>query len=136
MGSDVNIAARLEGVNKQYGTWILTSEATMGKAEDIFLVRKLDRVRVVGINNPIRLYNPIAIRDEATETQLKLVETFDKALNLFEERDWKKAKATFREVIKIDPEEKPSVRYVQMCDKFIKDEPEADWDGVFNLTSK
>lgn len=136
MGSDVNIAARLEGVNKQYGTWILASERTMGKAEDIFLARRLDRVRVVGINKPIRLYNPIALKDEATETQLKMVEHFEEALTLFEERKWGKAKSMFKSVQQFAPDDKPSVRYIQLCDKFIDKEPEQNWDGVFNLTSK
>ena len=136
MGSDVNIAARLEGVNKQYGTWILASERTMNKAEDIFLSRKLDRVRVVGINTPIRLYNPIAIKTEASEDQIKMVEKFEIALNLFESREWEKAKAEFKTVLTIDPEDKPSVRYIQLCNKFINKQPESTWDGVFNLTSK
>lgn len=136
MGSDVNIAARLEGVNKQYGTWILASEKTMDKAEDIFLTRRLDRVRVVGIKKPIRLYNPVAILEEATETQIKIVEIFENALNLFELRKWKEASATFKDVLKIDREDKPSVRYIQLCEKFIEKEPESNWDGVFNLTSK
>lgn len=136
MGSDVNIAARLEGVNKQYGTWILASERTMEKAENIFLARRLDRVRVVGINNPIRLYNPIAIMSEATENQKEMVIKFENALNLFEERQWKSAKSEFRAVLKIDPDDKPAVRYIQLCDKFLEKQPESNWDGVFNLTSK
>ncbi|QEN04476.1 CHASE2 domain-containing protein [Thiospirochaeta perfilievii] len=136
MGSDVNIAARLEGVNKQYGTWILASERTMDKAEDIFLSRRLDRVRVVGINKPIRLYNPIAVKTEATESEITLVEKFEIALTSFEERNWKEAKNLFKDVLKIAPEDKPSIRYIQLCDKFIIKEPEQDWDGVFNLTSK
>lgn len=136
MGSDVNIAARLEGVNKQYGTWILASERTMQKADDIFLSRRLDRVRVVGINNPIRLYNPIAIREEATETQTQMVEKFEEALTLFEQREWHMAKSQFKHVLEIEPEDKPSIRYIQLCDKFMENEPEESWDGVFNLTSK
>ncbi len=52
MGNSVNLAARLEGVNKQYGTWILTSEYTMNNADSELTIRKLDRVRVVGIQTP------------------------------------------------------------------------------------
>lgn len=136
MGNDVNIAARLEGVNKQYGTWILASENTIKRAEDIFLSRRLDRVRVVGINEPIRLYNPIALMDEATDQQIKMVETFEAALNVFELRKWEEAKKKFNNVLKIAPDDKPSVRYIKLCDKFIKKAPETNWDGVFNLTVK
>ena len=55
MGNAVNLAARLEGVNKQYGTWILTSQSTREAVDDSILFRKLDRVRVVGISTPVRL---------------------------------------------------------------------------------
>jgi len=48
----VNLAARLEGVNKKYGTWILVSEATRTEAGDSFLYRQMDSVRVVGILKP------------------------------------------------------------------------------------
>ncbi|MGL1892301.1 MAG: CHASE2 domain-containing protein [Spirochaetaceae bacterium] len=136
MGSDVNIAARLEGVNKQYGTWILASERTMDKAEDLFLTRRLDRVRVVGINNPIRLYNPICVKDEATTEQLGMVESFEAALTLFEDKQWVKAKETFKKALDFIPEDQTSIRYIQMCDKFLVKQPEDNWDGVFNLTSK
>ena len=55
-GDTVNLASRLEGVNKQYGTWILASEATRQEAGEAFAWRQMDRVRVVGISQPVRLY--------------------------------------------------------------------------------
>ena len=55
MGNAVNLASRLEGVNKQYGTWMMMSEATHDAGGKDFFMRKLDRVRVVGINEPVRL---------------------------------------------------------------------------------
>ena len=56
MGHSVNLAARLEGVNKQYGTWILASELTYRDTDENFAARRLDRVRVVGVSEPVRLY--------------------------------------------------------------------------------
>ena len=56
MGNSVNLAARLEGVNKTYGTWIMVSEETRSQCPDSLFFRKLDRIRVVGINTPVRLY--------------------------------------------------------------------------------
>ena len=49
---------------------------------------------------------------------------------------WKKAQITFKKVLEIDPDDKPAVRYIQLCDKFLEKEPETNWDGVFNLTTK
>jgi adenylate cyclase len=136
MGNDVNIAARLEGVNKQYGTWILASESTMNQAEDIFLARRLDRVRVVGINTPIRLYNPLAIRAEASKELTSMVENFEEGIDQFELRNWEAAKNAFQRAFDIDPEDATSQRYIKMAEKFMKEPPEESWDGVFNLTSK
>ncbi|MQY76283.1 MAG: CHASE2 domain-containing protein, partial [Spirochaeta sp.] len=84
MGNSVNLAARLEGVNKQYGTWVMISEATSQAAGDGFTVRKLDRVRVVGIQEPVRLFELI---DEKGSTEAKTKEAlqiFQTGLDLFE----------------------------------------------------
>jgi adenylate cyclase len=75
MGNDVNLAARLEGVNKQYGTWILVSESTWEATNGAFLGRKLDRVRVVGINTPVQLYNVMAVKEEASGKMATLAES-------------------------------------------------------------
>ncbi len=56
MGNAVNLASRLEGINKRYGTWVIMSEAVQEGIGNAFVVRRLDRVRVVGINTPVRLF--------------------------------------------------------------------------------
>jgi adenylate cyclase len=55
MGNAVNLAARLEGANKSYGTWILAPEITLQQTEGRLLSRRIDRIRVVGINEPIQI---------------------------------------------------------------------------------
>lgn len=91
MGNAVNLAARLEGVNKQYGTGILISEETYNSGGAGFTARQLDRVRVVGINTPVRLYELIEEKSMTNEKTLEAVEIFQSALNIFEEREWVKA---------------------------------------------
>jgi len=136
MGSSVNLAARLEGVNKQYGTWILTSGVTRDSFGEDFLVRKLDRVRVVGINQPVRLYELIEEKGRAERTVVEAVEIFHRALEQFEQKDWAQARATFEEVLRILPDDGPAKRYVKSCQDFEAKPPAATWDGVFNLTTK
>lgn len=136
MGNAVNLAARLEGVNKQYGTWVLISEDTYEQGGKKFLCRKLDRVRVVGINQPIRLYELVDEHDKASDTVLKGLSVFDQALTLFEERKWAEAEKLFIKVKDYLPEDEVANRYINCCKGFIKEEPAADWDGVFNLTQK
>ncbi len=136
MGSAVNLASRLEGVNKQYGTWILTSGSTEEGLGQDFLVRKLDRVRVVGINQPVRLYELIEEKSKAERAMVEAVEIFHQGLEQFEQKDWAKAKATFEQVLRILPEDGPAQRYIKSCQDFQAKAPAAGWDGVFNLTTK
>lgn len=72
MGDAVNLASRLEGANKAYGTSILVSEDTMRAAGDTIVARRVDIVRVVGRAQPVRLYEPLAPRETATAGQSQL----------------------------------------------------------------
>jgi len=136
MGSSVNLASRLEGVNKQYGTWILVSEATRNGCPDRFLFRKLDRVRVVGIQQPVRLYELVGDRGSPDSAQIETIDRFHAALDLFEVKDWARAKAGLEGILKDYPEDGPAKLYLKRCDEYAKTPPSANWDGVFNLTVK
>ncbi len=136
MGNSVNLASRLEGVNKQYGTWVMISETTKNEAGDEFFVRKLDRVRVVGIHQPVRLFELLDEKANVDPQKLEAIEIFHEGLSLFEERDWDAAKSKFKEVLKILPEDGPSNVYIKRCNDFKRKAPPASWDGVFNLSMK
>jgi len=97
MGNNVNLASRLEGVNKQYHTnGILISAATRDLLGDQFIVRSLDRVRVVNVNTPLRLYELLETREEASTELLKYVDDWEKAFALFEAKDYKSAAEQFK----------------------------------------
>jgi adenylate cyclase len=136
MGNAVNLSVRLEVVNKQYGTWILASEDTVCDTGDALLYRKLDRVRVVGINEPVCLCELIDMAEIADEIDKKRVFVFHEALDLFEKREWKPAVDGFKEVISIKSDDEPSKTYLERSNKFIKTPPADTWDGVYNITSK
>lgn len=137
MGNAVNLSARLEGVNKQYGTWILASEETVRETGDHLLYRKLDRVRVVGINEPVRLCELLDIKASADEQDKKRVTIFHEALENFEKRSWKLAAEGFKEALSLRPDDDdPARMYLERSEKFIITPPEDSWDGIFNLTSK
>jgi adenylate cyclase len=136
MGNAVNLAARLEGVNKQYGTWILASEDTVRETGQRLLGRKLDRVRVVGINEPVRLYELIELSELADSGEKKLVQVFHEALDHFEKKDWKSAADGFKEALSIKNDDHPSQMYLTRCEQFTVKPPDDQWDGVYNLTSK
>ncbi|MFW5694970.1 MAG: CHASE2 domain-containing protein [Alkalispirochaeta sp.] len=136
MGHSVNLAARLEGVNKQYGTWILASELTYREVEDEFAARKLDRVRVVGVSEPVRLFEIIDESSQLPEEQRQLLDEFHHGLELFEAREFGEAGGHFSRLNREFPDDGPSKTYFDRCTRFQKEPPPVTWDGVFNLTSK
>jgi class 3 adenylate cyclase len=136
MGNAVNLASRLEGVNKQYGTWILASDDTVRETGERLLTRKLDRVRVVGINEPVRLHELIDTMEDASGNQHKLVQIFQAALERFEQHDWNQAAAGFKEALALKANDTPSQMYLQRCVNFMQKPPQDGWDGVYNLTEK
>jgi adenylate cyclase len=136
MGHAVNLAARLEGVNKQYNTKILISEYTYKEGGQGITVRKLDRVRVVGIKTPVRLYEIIDETEHVGEQLKEGIATFHEGLSCFEEKNWVKAEKYFEEAKKAIPDDGPSDIYLKRCIEFQKKPPSDTWDGVFNLVQK
>jgi adenylate cyclase len=123
MGNSVNLAARLEGVNKQYGTWILASETTRSEAGDSFVARQMDPVKVMGIEQPVRLYELIDERSAVDASTLEAVELFHQGQALYEERRWTEAIELFRKVQSILPGDGPSEVFIKRCQKYQEQVP-------------
>jgi adenylate cyclase len=140
MGNTVNLAARLESVNKQYGTWILTGEDTIKETGDALLYRYLDRVRVVGIDEPVRLCEILELNGNAPggvmEELKEKTGLFNEALVLFEDRDWDKAQTAFEKVLTVSPDDGPTPIFIKWCEQYKKFPPAPNWDGVRNLDQK
>jgi adenylate cyclase len=139
MGNAVNLAARLEGVNKQYNTFgILISEYTNEKIGDEFLVRGLSRVRVVGVNTPLRLYELLGFRDGASKEMLDMVKSWEQGFEAYENKDFLAAKNTFAVVHQKNPDDGTAKLYLDRCEKYLATPPTPEkWDeGVDSLTEK
>jgi adenylate cyclase len=136
MGNAVNLAARLEGVNKQYGTWVLASEDTVNETGGKIISRRLDRVEVVGIATPVRLYEILELSENAPPELLTKVELFHHALDLFESREWAAAETVFGEVLNLAPDDAPAELYHTRCSEYRKTQPGDDWDGGVRLSRK
>jgi class 3 adenylate cyclase len=132
----VNLASRLEGVNKVYGTWILASDSTIQETKGKLLTRKLDRVRVVGINEVVRIHEILEVKAEASDALFEQVYLFHKAFDLFEERNWKDAEAAFNQVLQAYPNDGPSKHFIERCRQYMEYPPADDWDGSFQITEK
>ena len=132
----VNMASRLEGINKQYGSWILASENTVKETGNQLLTRRLDRIRVVGINESVRIYEILDTMADAPEALQERILRFHDALTLFEARAWKDAEAAFAMILRTAPDDGPSRLYHQRCRQFQENPPESTWDGVFTFDQK
>jgi class 3 adenylate cyclase len=139
MGNAVNLAARLEGVNKQYNTGgILISEYTREKIGDEFITRPLSRVRVVGVNTPLRLYELLDLGENATPALTDMVSRWEQGLAAYEGRNFTEALGFFRPIYDEDGGDRVAKLYIGRCEKYLAAPlPDEKWDdGVDNLTEK
>jgi class 3 adenylate cyclase len=137
MGNAVNLAARLEGANKHYQyAGILISEYTKNETGDEFLCRSLDRVRMVGISTPLRIYELTGFREESSAADREWLSSWEEALGLFEERRFERAEGLFSAIAAGRAEDAAARVYLERCRRFIAAPPPPGWDGVTNLTEK
>ena len=139
MGNAVNLAARLEGVNKQYHTGgILISEYTRDQIGDEFIIRPLSRVRVVGINTPLRLYELLDIKEGAPPELTEMVKSWEQGFAAYESKEFLAAANIFEVISRRNEADLAAKKYYDRCRKYLASPPdEESWDeGVDNLTEK
>jgi len=136
IGDTVNLASRLEGVNKVYGTEILVSETTLNSTRDRFLARELDRVRVKGKTEPVNVFELIEDIEHASDLQKKVVENYDEGLKWYRDSNFNNAMNFFEKVLQLDPEDGPTLYHLKRCRSFANTPPTKDWDGVNKLDTK
>lgn len=136
MGDAVNLASRLEGANKAYGSTAMISEATYEAVKDKLEVRELDFIRVKGRQQPIRVYELWASTGEISPQKNELRQVYMAGLQAYRNRDFIKALEFFQQALMVDPEDGPSRTYIQRCQAFLDTPPPEDWDRVFTLSTK
>jgi class 3 adenylate cyclase/CHASE2 domain-containing sensor protein len=136
IGDAVNLASRLEGANKQFGTEIMISENTFVHVKERVEVRELDLMRVKGKLVPTRVYELISRKGELTEDKQKIIQIYNQGLKTYRQKEFEKALTKFKECLSIDPDDGPSKTYLKRCEEYIKNPPPEDWDGVFIMTTK
>lgn len=136
IGDTVNLASRLEGVNKLFGTTILISETTHDQAREAIVARQLDFLRVKGKAIPVRIYELLGARGQVPPAVLEKIALFEEAIALYRHRKFTDASSLFQKVLTLDPQDGPSTTFVQRCAELERVELPEDWDGVFTLTSK
>ncbi len=137
MGDAVNLGARLEPANKQYRTKIMIGEQTYKLAGDKIIVRGLDLLRVKGKTEPVKVYELLGTPQKGISDRKKQVlDIFNKGFESYLQQNWETAMNYFRQALKIDPMDGPSITYVRRCEQFVQNPPDKDWDGVFTMQTK
>jgi class 3 adenylate cyclase/CHASE2 domain-containing sensor protein len=141
MGDNVNTAARLESSAKQYGIYIQIADSTFQSVKDRVVVRDLDLVKVIGKNEPVKVWELISEVGQEPEQYKKILPAYHEALNLYKGQEWEKAIEAFKASDALEDmfpfrKTNPSRIYIPRCEHFLTNPPGDDWDGVWTLTSK
>jgi hypothetical protein len=133
MSDAVNVASRLEGANKYYGTSIIASETTVEATGAAFAWRELDAVRVKGRTTPVKIYELVAGAGEETPQQQQAATAYAEGLAHWRAREFDPAVSCFSRAAEFD---KPSALFLKRAEELAKSPPDDDWEAVNALDSK
>lgn len=135
IGDHVNLASRLEAVNKLYGTQILISEFTYHKLPaDLFLSRELDLIKVKGKKKPVKIFEVLPKSTEGLKKDL--LDPFQKALRHYYSRNWQAALSAFNEILIRNKNDKAAAEFVTRCRYYQTSPPDENWDGSWQMKTK
>ena len=131
LGDAVNLASRLEGVNKQFKTYTMISAMVRERLGGAFPLREVSRIAVVGRKEPVTVYEPMTA--ETYESRRPTLEVFDKGLKEYYAGNFSEAQRIFEGIAAQDP---PASCYVEKCRKLAASPPQDGWSGVWIMTEK
>ncbi|MCR5400773.1 MAG: adenylate/guanylate cyclase domain-containing protein [Treponema sp.] len=132
-GDSVNLASRLESMNKQFGTYTMCSENTKNEVDDSgnrYRWRELGRVQVIGKKNAVTVYEPYL--EQSYRKKESVLKFFEMGLKRFYEGNFNEAIVFFSKIERFDM---PARKYIERCKKLIKNPPE-NWNGVWVADTK
>jgi adenylate cyclase len=135
IGDTVNLAARLEGVNRVYGTKALVTESVHKKIKNVYLCREIDFLTVKGKKKPVRIFEILQEKKNAGDKLIRMKEQFENGLSHYRQQRWDKALDIFGSLSR-DLRDETSDVFIRRINLFKPNPPPKEWDGVFNLTSK
>jgi len=136
MGDTVNIAARLEGVNKIYGIYTLVSESTCTAAGNGILSREIDSINVVGKGEPVKIFQILGEPQDVDKPMLDTIERYTKGLDAYRTRAWNDAITFFKAALEESPDDGPSKTMLNRCHEYLENPPDENWNGSYSMATK
>ena len=136
IGDITNLASRLEGVNKVYGTSVILAEETYRLAQTVVEARELDTVVVAGKSEPVRIYELMGRAGEVAASLQELRELYVEGLQAYRRRDWDAAGRCFAKCLELVPGDGPATVLRDRCAILAATPPAPNWDGVWHLAEK
>jgi class 3 adenylate cyclase len=136
MGDSVNLASRLEGANKAYGSRCLISEATMTAAGDAIETREIDRIVVVGQIHSEAVFEVMGGKGDLAPERLVLRARYAEGLAAYRARCWDEARRAFESALEAVPSDEPSKSLIKRINDFVTKPPPDDWDGAWRFDYK
>jgi adenylate cyclase len=130
IGDAVNLASRLEGLNKVYGTHVLCSEFTAAELDERFLLRELDIVRVKGKDAAVRIFELAGWRAQQSKKRLAMFSLFEKGLVFYRNQQWDHAENLFKQLAVSSMGDGPTMLYLDRVAHLRQNPPQPGWDGV------
>jgi adenylate cyclase len=135
LGDSVNLASRLEGANKMYGTRVIMAESTAVLVKDAFVLRKVDLLKVKGKNKPMAVYELVAEGAVDAKTA-ELIRRYDAAFAMYQGRRFEQAYDEFLEMAQAYPKDGPTATMLARSLRLRRRPPPDDWDGVWVAKDK
>lgn len=136
-GDSVNLASRLEGLNKAYGTSVLLTETIAARVDQACLFREIDMVQVVGREQPVRIYTLLArVGTVLPDLQMQAFSAYAVGLEAYRQQCWDTAAVHFQQALTLWPQDTPSHTMLERCQLYQHEPPPVDWDGVFQHIHK
>ena len=135
IGDNVNLASRLEGLNKYYGTSILISDTTAKALEGGFILRDVDLVRVKGRGQGVRIHELLG-EGEPDPELARFLELHHRALSLYREKRFHECLSIFAQALELHPEDATCQRYLTLAQKHHETPPAHDWEAVTIMDGK
>lgn len=141
-GDSVNLASRLEGINKFYGTYTMITEDIYQHVRDDFICRPADIVAVYGKSKGVKIYE-LMMSKSSEDNDIsdlydmnRLADLTNQAFGFYKQQDFKKALSSYKQIHKEFPKDTIAPMYIKRCTEYIKAPPPKGWQGIYHMTSK